>query len=183
MSEPNLPSSLISEDEQRLLRLFRCLNNEARSEMLQRLGKSLMMESAIDPNLSGYEKPAYEAQEELHEEIDDRLKRLMPIHCVLVDLLDYDFDVTEYGWRDSGFSVAQVILGSGQNDDEFADMLVEAYLQGANQYDVPLSCDFMGPELTGEEAVQTMRQDLHQEAVMFIRSWREDVIRRFEQAP
>lgn len=151
--------------------------------MLQRLGKRLMMESAIDPNLSGYEKPEREAQEELHEEIDDRLKRLMPIHCVLVDLLDYDFDVTEYGWRDSGFSVAQVILGSGQNDDEFANMLVDAFLQGANKYDVPLPCEFAGPEKTAEEAVREMRQDLHREAMTLIVSWRENVIRRFEQAP
>ena len=183
MSESNLPSRLLGEDEQRLLRLFRCLDNDARSEVLQHLGKRLMMEAAVDPHLSFYQNPEQEARKELHENIDDRLKRLMPVHCVLVDLLDYDYDVTEYGWQDASISVAEVILGSAGNDDEFADMLVDAYLEGASKYDVPLSCEFMGPELSGEEAVQAMRQDLHKEAVMFIRSWRDNVIRRFEQAP
>jgi|CXWL01.1.fsa_nt_gi hypothetical protein len=183
MSEPNSSQSAISEDEQRLVRLFRCLTNEARTKTLQRLGNRLMMEAAIDLDVSSFKSPEEAAREELQEEIDDRLKRLMPVHCVLVDLLDYDYDVTEYGWRDASISIAEVILGSGENDDEFADMLVDAYLQGANRYDVPLPCDFAEPEISRAEAVQDMRQYFQQEALTFIKKWRENVIRQFEQAP
>ena len=171
----------MSEDEKRLIRLFRCLDDDARSETLLRLGKRLMMQAAVDPRLTLYENPGEAARQELHEPIDERLQRLRPIHSVLMDLLDYDFNVIEVGWIDASVSVADVILGSEQNDDEFADMLVEAYLEGANRYDIPLPCDFS--EESNDEAVQAMRQDLHKEAVTFIESWREDVIRRFEQAP
>lgn len=182
MNEPACPSHTMSDDEQRLIRLFRCLNNEARSETLQRLGKLLMMEAAVDSLLND-DNPGETARQELHEPIDERLQILKPIHSVLMDLLDYDSNVIEVGWREASVSVADVILGSGQNDDEFAGMLVEAYLEGANKYDVPLPCDFASPEESNDEAVQAMRQDLHKEAVTFIESWRENVIRRFEQAP
>lgn len=80
-------------------------------------------------------------------------------------------------------SVAAVILGSGQNDDEFADMLVEAYLEGANKYDVPLPCDLADVEESKEEAIEEMRQDLQGKALSFIKDWRENVLRRFEQGP
>jgi hypothetical protein len=55
----------------------------------------------------------------------------MPVDSDLINLLDYDFDITEYGWENAGFSIAQVILGSDRDDDEFAEMLVEAFLAGA----------------------------------------------------
>lgn len=173
----------MSDDEKRLIRLFRCLDDDARSETLLRLGKRLMMEAAVDPRLTLDENPGETARQELHEPIDERLQILKPIHSVLMDLLDYDFNVIEVGWRDASVSVADVIFGSGQNDDEFADMLVEAYLAGANRYDVPLPCDFASSEESNDEAFQAMRQDLHKEAVTFIESWRDSVIRRFEQAP
>ena len=98
-------------------------------------------------------------------------------------LLDYDFDVTQYGWHEAAFSIAEVILGSGYNDHDFAERLVDAYIEGANKYDVPLPCDFAEPEQNQEQAVEEMRQELHAEALRFIKSWRENVIRRFEQAP
>lgn len=183
MDEPTCHSHTLNEDENRLIRLFRCLDGDARSETLQRLGKRLMMEAAVDPWLTLNDNPGETARQELHEPIDERLQILRPIHSVLMDLLDYDFNVIEVGWIDASVSVADVILGSGQNDDEFADMLVEAYLDGANKYDVPLPCDFASPEESKDEAFQALRQDLHKEAVTFIESWREDVIRRFEQAP
>ncbi len=183
MNEPNPHPSSISADEQRLIRLFRCLDEDARSEVLQRLGKRLMMEAAMDSWLRSDEKPCQAASEELSEGIDDRLRRLWPIHSTLLDLLDYDFDVTQYGWHEAAFSIAEVILGSGYNDHDFADRLVEAYVEGSNKYDVPLPCDFVEPEQNREEAVEEMRQELHGEALRFIQSWRENVIRRFEQAP
>jgi len=74
-------------------------------------------------------------------------------------------------------------LSSGHNDDGFADMLVEAYLEGANKYDIPLACDFADGEESEDEAVRIMHQDIHREAVTFIKSWRENVIRQFEQGP
>jgi len=63
----------MSDDEQRLLRLFRCLDNDARSETLQRLGKRLMMDAAVDPSIPFYKHPGEVARQELHEPIDERL--------------------------------------------------------------------------------------------------------------
>ena len=183
MNGPSHPLGPLSEDEQRLIRLFRCFDNDTRSETLQRLGKRLMMEAAVDLSLSSNEKPEQAVREELHDEIDHRLKRLWPVHFPLLDLLDYDFDVTQEGWQEASIPVANVILGSGQNDDDFADMLLEAYLEGAKKYDTPLPCDFADMKESKEEAVQAMRQDLHREALTFIKDWRENVIRRFEQGP
>ncbi|MDF0649997.1 MAG: hypothetical protein P0121_00815 [Nitrospira sp.] len=137
----------------------------------------------MDQRLSLYENPTQSARDELQSEIDDRLKEVWPVHCNLLGLLDYDFDVTQEGWQEASISVAKVILGSAENDDEFGQMLVEAYLEGARKYDVPLPIDFIDPEENEEETVQAMREDLQREAVAFIKSWRENVIRRFEQGP
>jgi hypothetical protein len=175
--------SSLNEDEQRLIRLFRCLDNDARSEMLQRLGKRLMKEAAIDPDISFYQNPEQEARQELQDEFDERLKRLWPIHCSLLDLKDYDWDVAENGWQEAGIAVSEVILGSAENDDDYAEMLVEAYLEGARRYDVPLLCEFADADVSLQAAEDEMRQDLNREALSFIRDWRENVIRRFEQAP
>jgi hypothetical protein len=183
MSDPVTTPDKLNNDEKRLIRLFHCLDNDGRSEMLQRLGKRLIMEAALDPHLNYSRNPEEAAKEELHEGIDDRLKRLCPIHSDLLDLLDYDFNVTEYGWQDAGVSIAEVILGSDQNDDEFAEMLVDAYLDGAKRYDVPLPCDFADAEVSKDAAIEEMRQDLQGKALSFIKEWRENVLRRFEQGP
>jgi hypothetical protein len=62
MSELSSPSGTLDHDEQRLLRLFRCLEEDARSEMLQRLGKRLMMQAAVDPYLDLSENPGTSRQ-------------------------------------------------------------------------------------------------------------------------
>lgn len=182
MHESDRVPSALTDDEQRLLRLFRCLDNNARSETLRRLGKRLMMEAAVDPRLHCYENPEQEARRELRDGIDERLTRLWP-HCVLLELRDFDYDVTKEGWQEAGISIAEVILGSGQDDEQFADMLVDAYLEGAETYDVPLPSDFAEPEESKEAAVQGMREDLQREALTFIKGWRERVLLAFEQGP
>jgi len=146
MSDPSHPLGPVSGDEQRMIRLFRCLDNGACSETLRRLGKRLMMEAAVNRSLPFSAQPDQAAREELYDKIDDRLTRLRPIHCHLLDLLDYDFDVTQEGWQEAGVHISEVLLGSGQNDDDFAAMLVDAYLEGANKYDAPLPCNFTDPE-------------------------------------
>jgi hypothetical protein len=92
----------------------------------------------------------------------------MPVDSDLINLLDYDFDITEYGWEDAGFSIAHMILGSDRDDDEFAEMLVEAFLAGANKYDIPLPCDFRD-DVSKEQTVDEMRQDFYKAAVTFIK--------------
>jgi len=42
------------------------------------------------------------------------------------------FDVIKGWWQEAGITVADVTLRSGQNDDVYADMLLETYLEGAN---------------------------------------------------
>ena len=64
-----------------------------------------------------------------------------------MDLLDYDFNIAEHGWQEASISIADVILGSSQNGEEFADILMEAYLAGANKYDVPLQGPCRDPSL------------------------------------
>src|SRR5205085_11631916 len=90
-------------------------------------------------------------------------------------------DVTEHGWKDASICIKEVILGSAQMDDDFANMLVEAYLVGASKYDIPLAPDFAGPEVKKEEEAEVMRKDLHKEALVFIKEWRENVVRHLEQ--
>jgi hypothetical protein len=72
MSDHVPPPDTMNADEQRLIRLYHCLDKDARSEMLQRLGKHLLMEAALDPHLRLSKNPEQDAKEELQQGIDHR---------------------------------------------------------------------------------------------------------------
>lgn len=181
MSESNRPMGSLSEDERRLIRLFRCLNGRGQSETLQVVGKRLLIEAAVDTALYHDESEEQTIKDQLDVGIDDCLNQIRPVDCELLDLRDSDFDVTEEGWQKASISVAEVILGSDSNDDEFAQMLVDAYVEGVRKCGLTLPIDFLDADDNEEEAVQSLRKDLQGKALSFIKNWRERLLRRFEQ--
>ena len=73
-------------------------------------------------------------------------------------------------------------LATSDADEDAAEELVAAYLQGAHKYDVPLPSEFRD-DISLEEAEKEMREDLHKEALAFIRAWREGVVATLESGP
>ena len=108
---------------------------------------------------------------------DSEYDDLFDIHF---DLLNEDFDVTEHGWRDSGVDIAEAILGTSEDDEELADQLVRAYLEGAEKYDVSLSIDFAEPE-EESEAEEEMLKHLHRQSLTLIKDWRERIMQHLER--
>ena len=168
----------LSDDEWRLVRLFRRLHPTDRSNILRHTAERLL---AKYPLASYYfsKDPKKAAENELNEEIDWRLRLIQPSTLYITDLCDYDWHIEEEGWPEG---VADVLLGSSDDDDNAAESLVEAYLEGARRYDVPLQTDFRDAECSLEEAEKDMREDLYKEALKFIEVWREEVVTALEIA-
>jgi len=162
----------LSSDEWRLVRLFRCLDTAARSEVLRETAARLLTERSLDPYIHLSKDPELSATEEIAEDLEERLKRAMPYDSYLAGLRDYDFDFVEVALDGD---IVKLLLGTSDNDDWAADSLVYAYIDGANQLALPLPADF---DVTPDE----MRNDLKQQALKFIRSWREQIVEILEKA-
>jgi len=182
MDEFITPSTGLSQDEWRLVRLFRCVNQEARQQTLVELAKSLLMPIIMESLKDQKDNIVQLSKDELDEELNERLGDLRPCDSEPFDLLNEDFDVTEHGWRDSGVDIAEAILGTSEDDEELADQLVRAYLEGAHKHVIPLSIDFAEP---GEEsqAEEEMLRHLHSQALTLIKDWRERIMQRLALYP
>ena len=170
---PLPPNEDLSTDESRLLRLFRCLISNERHEMLCTLTERLLKRYPVDPSLHHYQNPERAGKEELEEALEERLLRTMPYDSSLTDLRDYDYPLVEHAWGE-GEDFLEVLLGSSGNDAAQAEALIESYLEGAYEFDLPLLTDFGASE-------EEMRADLIQEAIQFLHEWRERIVAQLEQ--
>ena len=98
---------------------------------------------------------------------------MMPYDSTLSDLYDYDYRVAEITWEVED-EVADILLGTFKYDEETASQLVEVYLEGANEFDIPLLTEFGATE-------DEMRADLKDEALKLINSWREKILNTIEE--
>ena len=119
------------------------------------------------------QNPVQDGLEELAAPIAERLYRAIPYDSQITDLHDYDYHVAEFAWEVED-EVADILLGTSKYDEEAANHLVEIYLEGANEFDIPLPTEFGATE-------DEMRVDLKDEALKLINSWREKILNTIEE--
>ena len=162
----------LTDDEKRLIRLFRCLDSRGRDKILIETAMRLLRVTPIGNHYFS-QNPFQNKLEELSDPISERLYGMMPYDSTLTDLYDYDYRVAEIAWEVED-EVADVLLGTSKYDEEVADHLVEIYLEGANEFDIPLPTEYGAAE-------DEMRADLKDEALKLINSWREKILNTIEE--
>ena len=149
----------LTDDEKRLVRFFRCLDSRGRDKVLIEITLRILRVTPIDDHYFS-QNPVQDGLEELADPIAERLYRAIPCDSKITDLRDYDYNVAEIAWEVEN-EVADTLLGTSKYDEEVANHLVEVYLEGANEFDIPLPTEF---GVTEDE----MRVDLKDEALILI---------------
>ena len=168
----DIPIDNLTDDEKRLVRLFRCLDSRGKDKILIEAAMRLLRVTPIGNHY--FSQNAVEDKlEELADPIAERLYGMMPYDSTLTDLYDYDYRVAEIAWEVDE-EVVDVLLGTSKYDEEAADQLVDIYLKGANEYSIRLLTEYGATE-------DEMRADLKDEALKLINSWREKILNTIEE--
>ena len=162
----------LTDDEKRLVRLFRCLDSRGKDKILIETALRILRVTPIGNHYFS-QNPVQDRLEELADPIAERLYGMMPYDSNLADLYDFDYRVAEIAWEVED-EVADILLGSSKYDEEAANHLVEVYLEGANEFNIPLPTEFGATE-------EEMMADLKDEALKFINSWREKILNTIEE--
>ncbi|MCK4838543.1 MAG: hypothetical protein KAS94_07040 [Desulfobulbaceae bacterium] len=161
----------LGSDEERLVRLFRYFNSADQHELLKNLTVRLLSDCPIDHHLRFCADPKQVEQNELGESTHESIYRVMPVDSYITDLHDHDVHFERIAWDDE---VTEILLGSSQKDPGAAEMLIQAYLAGVEDYRVPLPTEF---GVTEEEMVR----DFLAEAVKLIQTRRETFLSALEK--
>ena len=166
---------VLSDDEVRLIRLFRVLNHE-RSDILVQATKEAMKSYTLDPSIVR----CGNAKEALADELNPANCRgyeafYLRLKVCLYPLIDeyvwlgwmegYIDEIIETAWSDS---VVEVLLGDSDSDVSHADRLREAIHQVYEDHR-PLLCPDKFKWVSSKYLVK------------FIRDWRQQVVSRLEQ--
>ncbi len=162
----------LTDDEKRLVRLFRCLDSRGRDKILIETTLRILRVTPIGNHYFS-QNSAQDKLEELADPIEERLYDMMPYDSYLTDLHNYDYHFAEIAWEVEDEAV-DILLGTSKYDEEAANHLVEVYLEGANEFDIPLSTEFGATE-------DEMMADLKDEALKLINSWREKILNTIEE--
>ena len=162
----------LGEGEGRLIRLWRSLGSDERSDELVHIAKRLLSKHLIEPSISSAKNGDRAVEDEPEQEFDEQLHQTMPYEGHLVNLDDYVYTVIESAWPDG---IADVIFGSSERDALAAEWLVDAYLERANETDIVLMTEF---DATQEEMEETLKEEFQ----AFIRRWREHTVATLERA-
>ena len=119
------------------------------------------------------QNPVQNRLEELADPIAECLYRVILYDSKLTDLHDYDYRVAEIAWEVED-EVADILLSTSKYDEEAASHLVEVYLEGANEFDIPLPTEYGATE-------DKMRADLKNETLKLINSWQEKILNTIEE--
>lgn len=176
--QPTKPLDL-SPHEERLVRLFRCLEAAEQNRALILLAKRLLRRHALGSYRSSSD-PVGRPQAELREKLWDRVQRVRPMTKTIDDVKDYDCHV-EDEWRECGLDIEELLLGASSDDETAADELIGAYFQCVEDFSLPLMTDFTGPGEDEAEAERRMMQLLKGEALKFIVDWREAIVATLER--
>jgi hypothetical protein len=165
----------LNPDEQRLLRLFRCMVEAERHEFLLKAGLTLMKRLSVDPYSHKNENAPNEGAD---EDPDERIRGTWPGDWPGLKLLDLDC------LGDPGFFIsenfvnaAESLLGSSDDDEQFAAALTEAFFNwDFPDGDLPYLFEYEQNDGTVDELRTTLQQDFF----TFIREWRERIVKTFE---
>jgi hypothetical protein len=172
--EPAWQPGELSDDECRLLRLFRCLEDGERGEALRAIAERLTARYSLDPYLARYSDPQKELEEERECDLDWRLCLAMPVGSWLTELEHYDYHIEHEAWTNAAVEIADVILGTSEWDHQYIEDLVNAYLRAAYEYHIDLMTSFGATE-------EEMTEEFQREATSLIRAWRESVVSLMEK--
>lgn len=177
----------LSEDEARLIRLFRCMDSDDKSETLIGAAHKLMRKYHVDPHVGRFQKEEdtlrMELDPEYVENFDDRLMSACPVDWAEKKIVELD-NVGDYGFflkekMEEGASY--YILGSTENDRYNSEYLAEAYLDDISEQGFPRYRDFCDTEEEIEEMDEQEKKDIIADFIGFLKTWRERVIATIEK--
>ncbi len=172
--------SELSEDETKLVRLYRYLSDGMQKYILLEMGRDLMMNYSVQ-KFSRFERPEdieRQIKEELSpenvEDFDERLINTYPStwpgqHGVELDNVEGSFFV-----RDTMCETFEHLFGKAQYDVQAASILVDEYLRCQGEYYFPLPTEFGATE-------DEMIEDFTNGFISFMKEWRERVILAMER--
>ena len=108
----------LTNDEKRLVRLFRCLDSRGRDKVLIETTLRILRVTPIGDHYFS-QNSVQDRLEELADPIAERLYRVIPHDSKLTDLRDYDYNVAEIAWEVED-EVADILLGTSKYDEEAA---------------------------------------------------------------
>ena len=180
-------STELSEDEGRLIRLFRCMDIEDQGETLVEASHRLMRKFSVDPHLGKFRSAEDTLRDELSpenlENFDERIFSAWPGDWPGRKIVDLDNvgDASFFLKEKMEEGVSYYILGSSKNDSSNAEYLAEMYLEDISGQGFPRYRDFCEPEENIEEADEQEKEDTITDFKGFLKTWRERVIATIEK--
>lgn len=164
----------LTEDELKLIRLFRCMNQSERDELLVEAGCNLMKRFSVDADLHTYDNSNQAYREEMNEfSMRDRLRLSFPTN--IADFFCWD-ELGDAGvFIDRLFDRPEDWVFGIKKDDEKLDYLIEEFILFVREYNPYMSLDYV--DNPTEETMQLMRNDFAQT----LAAWRESVISTIER--
>lgn len=166
----------LTEDEVRMVRLYRCLNANERDNVLTDVLQTLMARYKVDPCFDGYaDKGDSELSSGEVNEYDARLMSAWPGEWpergdVHLDNLGDPSAVLEQWIPEPLYSV----MGASEQDRALAQGLALEYVNSMKEEGCPLSSDYGCAE-------DETKKGIEQSFLHFIREWRERVLRTIER--
>jgi len=172
MLETNNPKELrLSFDENRLVRLFRCMSKVDRSIQLYKLHQQLMKTHTVLPELERFTNWKEHKAEEMSSHINERLNSARPFQTEIANAHELTLDLSEMAW---GCDFAEVLLGTEElQNNEFVESLSMAYLQAHHEAGAEPCYDPNDDDQIGY---------LNEEAANYLCYWRENIVRGLEQS-
>lgn len=171
----------VSDDEWRLIRLFRCMTIPERHDVLVSVGQTLMRRYSVDPHLGRFSPAEETMKEELSpenvEDFDGRLIEAWPATWPGQLWLDLDMtdDARDFLHEALYHEVSYRVLGTADFDEHTADSLAESFLE----HPLVVSEGVLPTEFGATQ--EEMRADLEADFVGFLRAWRERVVATIER--
>ena len=187
MNQNQKTNNQISSDEMRLIRLFRCMDEGDKEDALVTAAKTVMKKFSVNPYT--FKNREEEIKEELSsenlEEFDERLLAAWPVdwgNQTMVDL-DHFGDLGAVLWNACDEGVCNAIMGSSKNDDHLAEYLAEEYIRAERDdyWNSVIFTEWEDAIEENEDVYDSLKSELQDDFVNFIRAWREQVLDTIEK--
>ena len=177
----------LSQDEWRLVRLFRCMIKDEQSDMLIKVTHQLMRKYSVDPDLSKFQPIEDTLRDELNpenvENFDERLLSAWPGNWSGRKFVELDNvgDPGAFLEKELIEGISRHILGASEYDSSSAELLAESYLENISELGYQAYRDSCDTDEEKAEADQWQRTDTINDFIGFIKEWRERVVTTIER--
>lgn len=167
----DVPKLDLSFDETRLVRLFRCLDQVQRSSLIYDLHLQLMKSHSITPSIARFSNAQEASEEELSEELPERLLNAKPYQTLIAGAHNFDIPLAETAW---GIDYPECLLGTEESQSQsFVEQLVDAYVSGMDE---------LGYDPCVDIADEDSRSGVLEEAAEYLRFWRANIVQGIEDS-